>query len=96
MLTNSEKEKLKKILIRIETNKILSDITWLQVESGINNLSDQEKDRIVKSLIGGADGIKEFIQAKLKQSINDQVELSVDTILTQETVPIDYLYRVLT
>lgn len=96
-LTDNQVKELRSKLVQVLANKAFTpdQFSWQAIENGINALSDDEKNRIAKSLVGSGDDIVTFIKSKLRDAIITQIEPSVDSIIASGYVPIDFLYEVL-
>jgi hypothetical protein len=90
-------------LLRSALIKILADqtmnpnaFTWSTIENGINNLTQDEKDYIAKSLVSAdLSAVSLFIKEKLRASIEKEVAVEVDSILDTGLIPIDFVSKVL-
>ena len=96
-LTDDQKARLKAKLLAVMSNKAFTpeNFSWPIIENGINSLSDEEKDRIAKSLAGSGDEIASFIRIKLRDAILAELSPQIDIVLSQDYVPIDFLAEVL-
>lgn len=96
-MTPEQLAQLKTRLLDILVTKNLQpdNLTWADIEVGINNLTQQEKDRIAASLAGSGDSITSFIQQKLRQNIEAILEPEIEMVLQAGAMPIDLLYKVL-
>lgn len=94
-LSTQQKAQLKAKLVSKLSENAAANLTWDDLQVGIDTLSDDDKRKILRSLVGGGEDIRAFINTKLQQASNAAVSVEVDAILANDMVPIDLLYRVM-
>lgn len=94
-LSNEQKVILKYKLTRKLVESSIASLSWTDIQSGIDGLSSDDKDKIVKALAGSGDNISALINARLRSYAEQAVIVEVDAIITQDFVPIELLYKVM-
>lgn len=95
MATPEEITKLRTRLVNIEIRKIVENISWTDIEQGIAFLTDDEKEKILKAILGNADSAIPLIQKKLNDLVRLRAESSVNEQLTNGTFSIDYINKII-
>ena len=94
-LTAEQKAKLK-IKLTLKLVEVAgASLTWDDLQLGIDNLSDDDKTKIVKAVAGGGESVINLINTRLRSYVEQSVTGEVNTILAQDFVPIELLYKVM-
>ncbi|MFA7351849.1 MAG: hypothetical protein WC009_13925 [Methylotenera sp.] len=82
-------------IIEIESKKIIASITWSYIEQGLLLLTNDEKDKILKAILGGGTSSVPLIQEKLKSMVKQQAILIVDNYIALGQFPTEYVASII-